>query len=465
MHFSDIIRFYSREEIRKKILSMASHREIVPRYNDKVGARPDVLLFDGDIVEAAKKGMTSFHASMEHWSNPLLLNDAKTKKEQDKIRDGWDLVLDIDTKHLEYAKICADLICEAIEFHNIRSYSVKFSGGSGFHIAVPYGSFPKEINGQEIRLMFPEGARIIASYLRQMIKEQLAERILDFEDIKSVIKRTGKKFEELVVNGEFDPFQVLDIDTVAISSRHLFRMPYSFNEKTWLVSVPLHRKDILKFKKEMAEYRNVDSELGFLDSFKENEARELFVQAFDWHAKLEAVKELKELDHTFDIPEEAIPIEYFPPCIKTLLAGGLEDGRKRAVFILINFLRSAGWDFESINKELMDWNRRNKESLRENYINAQISWSKRQPTSYLPPSCDNESYYKDLGVCHHGGICDGIKNPIVYAFRQLRARKKYEKSKDSKSSKNSIKGSSPEGKKARSSKKADNCKDEHKEKK
>ncbi|HDQ59579.1 MAG TPA: hypothetical protein ENN30_00115 [Candidatus Woesearchaeota archaeon] len=424
MNFSDIMRFYSNPEIRKKILEMAAHREIVARYNDKVGSRPDVILFDGDIVETVKKGMTSFHASMELWSNPLLLNDAKTRKEQDKIREGWDLVLDVDSKHVEYSKICAYLLCEAIEFHNIKNYFVKFSGGTGFHIAVPFNSFPKEVNGKEVRLLFPEGARIIASYLREMIKSQLAEEILAFEDIKAITKRTGKKFDEVVVNGEFDPFSVLDIDSVAISNRHLFRMPYSFNEKTWLVSVPLKKGDLLDFKREMAEYRNVKPDMGFLDSYKTNEAKGLFIQAFDWDSRKETEKNLQNLGQKLDIPEYAIPVDCFPPCIKILLAGGLEDGRKRAVFILINFLRSCGWDVESMRKEIMDWNERNKEPLRENYINAQLNWTKRQPNSYLPPSCDNANYYKDLGVCNPDSFCKGCKNPIVYAFRRVKAGKK-----------------------------------------
>ena len=441
MHLSDIIRFYSNKEIRKKILEMSEHREIVTRYNEKVGSRPDVLLFDGDIVEAAKKGMTSFHASMELWSNPLLLNDAKTHKEQNKIRIGWDLVLDIDSKHVEYAKICAHLLCEALEFHNIKHYSVKFSGGTGFHVAVPFQSFPKEVNGKDVKVLFPEGARIIASYLRQMIKEQLAERILDFEDIKKISKRTGKKFSELVIEEKegpskgtrkFDPYTLLDIDSVAISQRHLFRMPYTFNEKSWLVSIPMKKEDILSFKKEMAEYKNVKPELGFLDTYKENEAKGLFIQAFDWYSEIEREEKAEREGKKITRPESAIPVKHFPPCIKTILAGGLEDGRKRSLFILINFLRSAGWDIESIEKEVNEWNERNEEPLRQSYIGSQINWNKRQRTSYLPPSCTNENYYKDIGVCCPDALCKKIKNPIVYALKKARAYKKGKRGKKSK---------------------------------
>ncbi len=421
MHLSDIIRFYSNTKVQSAILALARGREIVTRFNDKVGKRPDSLIYEDDIVQLARRGATSFHASMERWKNPLLLRQDIKKKELDELRTGWDLIFDIDSRHLEYSKICANLICDAIEFHGIKNYSVKFSGGTGFHIGIPFESFPREINGQETRLLFPEGARIIAGYIRDMIKSQLAEQILQFEDgdIKKILKRTGKKFDEVVAGGELDPYKLLDIDTVAISSRHLFRMPYTFNEKTWLVSIPIRKKDILSFDKKSAEYRNVEVNLGFLDRFKVNEAKQLFIQAFDWKMNQDVKNEIKELNGDFEIPKEAIPKEFFPPCIKNIYKG-LEDGRKRALFILINFLRSVGWDFESIKKEVFEWNKHNPEPLRESYINSQLNWHKKVKGSYLPPGCKNQNYYLDLGICTPDKTCEKIKNPVVYPFKKMK---------------------------------------------
>ena len=432
MHLSDIIRFYSNEDVQDHIIALARSREVIARFNTYVGKRPDSLIYKNDIIELAKKGATSFHASMERWKNPFLLRQDIKKKEMDDIRIGWDLIIDIDSPHLEYTKICADILCEALEFHNIKNYSVKFSGNTGFHIGVPFESFPNEINGQETRLLFPEGARIIAAYLADMIKKQLTEDILKFEDIKSILKRTGKKFDEIVVNGELEPYKLLNIDSVAISPRHLFRMPYSFNEKSWLVSVPIHKKDILSFKKEYAKYENVKPELGFLDKFKKDEAKQLFLQAFDWNMGQEVQKEIKELSEKYEIPTTAVPEEYFPPCIKNLYKG-LEDGRKRALFILLNFLKSAGWDSESIKKEVYRWNKTNPEPLRESYVNAQIAWTAKLKNTYLPPACKNPNYYKDLGICSPDNICTGntsniiIKNPIVYPFRKMKKFKRVKK--------------------------------------
>ena len=91
MRFSDIVRFYSDDKVKDKIIASAKQREVVARFNDKVGARPDVLVYGADIADLVKKGATSFHASLERWTNPMLLKDMNTKKDLDTIRSGWDL--------------------------------------------------------------------------------------------------------------------------------------------------------------------------------------------------------------------------------------------------------------------------------------------------------------------------------------------------------------------------------------
>ena len=55
---------------------------------------------------------------------------------------------------------------------------MKFSGGSGFHILVPYESFPLNVNNFETKFLYPEGVRVIASYLKEMIYSHLSEQIL-----------------------------------------------------------------------------------------------------------------------------------------------------------------------------------------------------------------------------------------------------------------------------------------------
>ena len=89
-------------------------------------------------------------------------------------------------------KICTKLLILALEFHNIKNISVKYSGGTGFHVGVPFESFPESINGELIKRLFPYAAQRIAAYLSEMIKEKLAEQILMLNDLATISERTAK---------------------------------------------------------------------------------------------------------------------------------------------------------------------------------------------------------------------------------------------------------------------------------
>ena len=174
-----LFNYYSRKDITKELLNISKNREVAVSFNGEAfGKRPDTLQFENDIRQLVKSGATSFHISEEHWSNPLHLKTSMTKKELDELRIGWDLVLDIDSKHLEYSKIAATLIISALKFNNIENVSVKFSGNHGFHIAIPYKAFPKKVHNQDTKNLFPEALRVIASYLKEIIKEHLTAQLL-----------------------------------------------------------------------------------------------------------------------------------------------------------------------------------------------------------------------------------------------------------------------------------------------
>ncbi len=421
MKISDILKYYSQKELKEALLREGREREVVPRFRDGgFGKRPQTLLYVSDLEDWIRNGATSFHMSEERWLNPMMLSSDMKKQEMDSIRTGWDLVFDIDTKVFEYGKICAHLIVKALEYHDISHIYVKFSGGTGWHIAVPFETFPEKINNKQIKTLFPETARSISLYLMGMIKKKLSEEIIDYEgDLEGVCKKTGKKQKELFEGDEFNPFEVIGIDSVAISSRHLFRMVYSLNEKTWLASVPVKKSQILSFERKMAEIGNFSFELPFLErKGRKGEAKYLFSQAFDFLQKKEEKSEKGE----FSIPEKAVPEKFFPPCIKKILQG-MEDGRKRSVFLLATFLRLVGWNSKMIEEKIMEWNKSNQEPLRENYIKSQLKWYARNPT-YLPPNCDNKGYYKDMKVCFPDNICKTIKNPVNYTFKSMKNKKK-----------------------------------------
>ncbi|MBI2208709.1 hypothetical protein HYU50_04390 [Candidatus Woesearchaeota archaeon] len=420
---------YKRKDIQEEMIEAARNREIAVKYNDKFGQRPDVLNNLADILELAKQKATSFHSSEELWKNPLQLNADMKRHEAESLRIGWDLVLDIDCSFFEYSRIAADLVIKALKFYDINSVSCKFSGNKGFHIGVPFEAFPDGIKGRKTSGMFPDAPRRIAFYIKEMIKKPLGKKIMELEDnnFSKVIEKTKENPNKIVYHekNEFgdsiaglnaEPF--LNIDTILISSRHLFRMPYSLHEKSGLVSLPLNPEKVLEFEKDHAKPENVKvSKLRFLDKrdVSKNEAAKLLTQAIDFtSAREDEIKAETKKDYEI---KSALPEEFFPPCIK-LINNGLADGRKRALFILINSLTSLGWDYEKIEKYLKEWNKKNTEPLRENYLVGQLRYHKAQKKKILPPNCNNMMYYVDIGVCKPDNLCSKIKNPVSYAQRK-----------------------------------------------
>jgi len=417
INISTLLKHYKREDVRQAIIDAAQNKEIGILFGEKgFGKRPDVLVHTRDILELAKQGATSFHCSEELWSNPLQINLELKKQEIEELRIGWDLIIDIDCKFLEYSQITADLIVQALKYNDVENISVKFSGNHGFHIGVPFEAFPEKVNEYETKTLFPDGPRKIAAYLQQMITPFLKNKILESTSVENLIKQTELKYEEIIKDKEFNPFSFVSIDTILISSRHLYRMPYSFNEKSGLISIPIKPEKIMSFDKELAKPENVVVELKFLD--KENiikgSARKLLVQAFDSEIEKEENKvELRQKE--FEGSLTAVPEEYFPPCMKNILKG-LKDGRKRCLFILTNFLSCVGWDFDTIEKFILDWNKKNMEPLREGIIKSHINYHKRNKKKVLPPNCFNKQYYVDLGFCQPDNFCPKIKNPANYAI-------------------------------------------------
>ncbi|MAF35178.1 hypothetical protein CMO91_05010 [Candidatus Woesearchaeota archaeon] len=409
----DTLRHYKRTDVQEAILAVAQDKEVAVRYNNSYGTRPDVLLHENDVLEFAKKGAHSFHVSEEHWVNPLQLSPMLKKKELDELRQGWDLLLDIDCPELAYSQIAADLIVKALEHHDLDC-TVKFSGNHGFHIAVPFNNFPDTVRSVPVKDLFPDGPKKIAGYLQELIRNPLRERLLQQDPIESITTKTKKTLKEAVIGGSLDPFQILDIDTVLIASRHLYRMPYSFNEKSGLVSIPVNTKKILDFDITTAKPNNIVVEKSFLTS--KGDATKLLITALDHQADTGPKIEVREERKWENI--EKVPNQYFPPCIQRINQG-LKDGKKRATFILVNFLRICGWDKDEIEAYLVEWNKKNPEPLRDQVIVGQVRYHTSRDKK-LPPNCANMAYMKSIGVCHADNFCRKIKNPANYAILKKR---------------------------------------------
>ncbi len=221
----------------------------------------------------------------------------------------------------------------------------------------------------------------------------------------------------------FNPLSIINVDTLLISSRHLYRMPYSLHEKSGLVSLPIDPGKVLEFEKEMARPEKILTPMfTFLSREAPSEsARSLLVQALDF--KAEAGKEAEQRqERQFEeyVIESPIGEEYFPPCIRQIQKG-MEDGRKRSVFILVNFLGKLGWSKQDVEKFLHDWNKKNPVPLREVYIKGQLG--SFQPGAKLPPNCNNEAYYLNIGIkCDSCDARRKFKNPVNYALWRWRRR-------------------------------------------
>ncbi len=385
MFLAKTLSFYKRRDIQEELIKQAKDKEIAFRFGDFFGKRPDILAYPADVLELAKQKLTSLHCSEELWTNPLQISVKLKKDDINALRKGWDLILDIDCKLFEYSKITAFYAVKALRAEGVTSISIKFSGNKGFHIGVPFEAFPEKIGEDIVKDLFPEAPRRIAAYITDKIKNNVAKAIFKIEknDFSRIMKRTGFSAKEITryEKNEFgdnipmlniDPF--LEIDTLLISSRHLYRMPYSFHEKSELISIPINPDKILSFKKQEAKPENVKIQYSFLDrNIDGSDAERLLRNAFDHNpqmiieAKEEERKRREKTNKHFELPEKAIGEEYFPPCILKLLKG-IEDGRKRTVFILINFLASCGWDYDMIEDKLREWNEKNHEPLREQCV-------------------------------------------------------------------------------------------------
>lgn len=498
--------YYSRPDVRKAIFEFSKNRECVPRYFTGFGKRPDSFQYDSDIFELVKKGATSFHSSIELWKDPLEISTELSKKDFNDLRTGWDMLLDIDSPYLEYSKIYAELVVEALKLHGIENIGVKFSGSKGLHIIIPWLAFPKEIYGEKTKDMFPEWPRLICEYLSNMVQKRLGERILQDENLRELAKKTGKNIDDLILREctlckrpaikkynitwqcdyckkeitniegtynnkrkskcpdcrkdllekrkdeiftcdfcktnskknpelftEIDRFateKLIDADLVLVAPRHLFRMPYSLHEKTALASIVIDKDKIKDFQINDAKPLKVEIK-DYYPKSKNEEAKELLLQALDWgEQKQKKEKIIENRKSSLDIADNLKPKgefkrpvitnpseNIFPPCIKLILKGIKNDGKKRALFVLINFFKSIGVPDQEIEKRVYEWNEKNEPKLKKGYIQSQFSWFNRN-TPKMPQNCSN-ALYMAINVCKPDDLCRQIKNPVNYAMKRF----------------------------------------------
>ncbi len=418
MYRQQIVEYYHRDDIARTIAEAARGREAAGVFSDGAyDSRPNAIFYPNDVKQMAKRGITSFHISVEHWKNPMALSTEN--KNYHELRTGYDILIDIDSKlGIEEAKLAASLICQFLEKYGIKNYGIKFSGRRGFHIVLPWAMLPKEIDLRPAAHQYPKISKIIARFIRRGISEDLMQGLIRSKGAKQLMDVLEEKPSKL------SPYFFVEVEK-DWGARHLFRAPYSLNEKAWLVSLPIKPNNIGNFNPEMAKPEKITVKELFFNG-EENEAESLLLDAMDWYATVRKEK-IKKPPQRKVIWEKKIPEELFPPCMKLILAG-MSDGRKRSMFTLINFLRMCNWSWNEIEEKLLEWNSKNRPPLPKNSVISQLRYS--QNNAMTTANCDSNMFYIDIGICQPDATCKGgtehitVKNPINYPFRRMRLRKK-----------------------------------------
>ncbi len=425
MKQSDVIRWYSRPEIALAISQSAENKEVAILLNKGgFGKRPQILQFPADVKEFARRGTTSFHISVENFSDPLKLSSETTEGQLNELREGWDLIIDIDCPWFDYSVKTAQLIIEYLKSHEVNSIGLKFSGNKGWHISVPHEAFPEKIlRGKYIvRKSFPILLERFLTKLKNELNEYLNNSNPQYyeKDFNALLKKTGKAREEITVDGKVDYLKLMDIDLAMASPRHLIRSPYSLHEKSGLASVVIEPEDLSSFKKDFAKLDNIKDTKPFFKRAQAEvgEAKKLFAGI--------SVEEIEEQEtRTFKRSFERVKLkmnkDLFPPCMKRI-HNGLEDGRKRALLALINFYKNFDMDWTELENEIYEWNKKNSPPLKRGYIRSQLIWHRRQAKTVPPPNC--KEHYIGIGVCFPDSTCKRIKNPLTYVSVKVEKPKK-----------------------------------------
>jgi hypothetical protein len=189
--------YYANPKVQEALVAFARDREVVPRYFEGFGKRPDTLVYPQDVMGLVNKGATSFHASEEIWRDALQINAEMGPEELDALRKSWDLLIDIDSPFLDCSKIAAKLIIKALEHYGVVHYGIKFSGSKGFHIIVSGKAFPQEYDEKLMREMFPEWPRAISEFLMHIIRREYYLEVGKILSVRDIQKRTSFTSEEL----------------------------------------------------------------------------------------------------------------------------------------------------------------------------------------------------------------------------------------------------------------------------
>jgi len=272
-----------------------------------------------DSVEEFKKVVNGLHLhdsfpffmSVESFSDPTLLE----REDPNHIRVSWDFFLDLDCdEEFDAARKAAYKAKQVLEKFNIENYILKFSGRRGFHLLIPGLSLDIFQPG-EFRLAYPKLAVMLARFFEAVIYEPKVK-----------------------------------VDLSVYKPRQLMRAPYSWHEKTGLLSIPLD--DPLKFKLEDAKPENTKIHSLYIKG-DVGEARKLLEAVRDWiEDQGEEEPGLKILSYG-KIKQDARGYGW----VERLLEHPVDDGRHRILWLIVApyLVNIKGLSVEDAKKEALDY--------------------------------------------------------------------------------------------------------------
>lgn len=233
----DVIAYYGaeRKDIAQVLFKYGIERRVIMTNNPGVlGGSKGQLGFSSpeQILEMAKKGLDNspmprhypaFHGTIGKFGGLI-----------GRALKGADVVIDIDVKD-NYKEAFKDgkRVINFLDFHNIP-YRIKFSGGTGPHIIIPFEAFPEHLCGDDF------------SRIHHML-------------FKLIVSGSGAR----------------NVDLSFKSFNHFYRLPYSLNEYTGLVSVPIRREQYDDFTPSMAEIKNIEVDESWFNQLEESSKQSL----------------------------------------------------------------------------------------------------------------------------------------------------------------------------------------------
>ncbi len=222
----DVRAYYQRPDIAREIAKHARNRSIVMPHRRGFREREKVDVATAeDISRLAQRGISLRPGSSVPTFYPSFHGSIR------RIDGLCDMVFEIDMKQ-SYKRTFRSgaLLLRVFDKYDLP-YLIKFSGNTSPHIIIPGEALPKYAQGDK----FPPIAAAVNAYLQEKTR--------------------------ISMDGSFS------------TGNHFLRLPYSLNENTGLVSIPISREEFYDFDPSQAEMDRVEVRTGWWSVASEGRSR------------------------------------------------------------------------------------------------------------------------------------------------------------------------------------------------